>query len=184
MRSIMLQYANFQAAADKVIEEVKMLNQKVLTYCIDMISTNVLQQEKYLEDIENKFSNTKLITILNKNDIKSETSIDELEKFKPILISAKNKSNIDKLRNEIILYINNLTGQIDNSTISSSRHYDLLNKTYEEIHKVKLSISNKVSSDLLAIDIKQAIYFLGELTGEISNDEILGNIFSKFCIGK
>ena len=53
MRSIMLQYANFQAAADKVIEEVKMLNQKVLTYCIDIISSNVLQQKKYLEDIEN-----------------------------------------------------------------------------------------------------------------------------------
>lgn len=53
MRSIMLQYANFQAAADKVIEEVRMLNQKVLTYCIDIISSNVLQQKKYLEDIEN-----------------------------------------------------------------------------------------------------------------------------------
>ena len=53
-----------------------------------------------------------------------------------------------------------------------------------EIHKVKNSITDKVSSDLLAIDIKQAIYYLGELTGEISNDEILGNIFSKFCIGK
>ena len=157
---------------------------------IFLIDYSNLDEEKlnyyhnYLEDIENKFPNTKLITILNKNDIKSEISIDELEKFKPILISAKNKSNIDKLRNEITLYINNLTGQIDNSTISNSRHYDLLNKTYEEIHKVKLSISNKVSSDLLAIDIKQAIYFLGELTGEISNDEILGNIFSKFCIGK
>ena len=49
----MLQYANFQAAADKVIEEVKMLNQKVLTYCIDIISSNVLQQKKYLEDLEN-----------------------------------------------------------------------------------------------------------------------------------
>uniref|UniRef100_A0A6C0F8Q3 Minor capsid protein P8 central region domain-containing protein n=1 Tax=viral metagenome TaxID=1070528 RepID=A0A6C0F8Q3_9ZZZZ len=52
MRSIMLQFANFQAAADKVIEEVKMLNQKVLTYCIDIVSSNVLQQKKYLEDIE------------------------------------------------------------------------------------------------------------------------------------
>ena len=60
----------------------------------------------------------------------------------------------------------------------------MLNKTFEEIHKVKISIADKVSSDLLAIDIKQAIYYLGELTGEISNDEILGNIFSKFCIGK
>lgn len=165
----------------------KMNESEIIIFLIDYSD---LDEEKlnyyhnYLEDIENKFPNTKLITILNKNDIKSETSIDELEKFKPILISAKNKSNIDKLRNEITLYINNLTGQIDNSTISNSRHYDLLNKTYEEIHKVKSSISNKVSSDLLAIDIKQAIYFLGELTGEISNDEILGNIFSKFCIGK
>ena len=122
--------------------------------------------------------------MLNKNDIKSDISIADLEEFKPILISAKNKSNIDTLKNKISSHINNLTGQIDNSTISNSRHYDLLKKTYEEIQKVKISISNNVSSDLVAIDIKQAIYFLGELTGEISHDEVLGNIFSKFCIGK
>ena len=81
-------------------------------------------------------------------------------------------------------YLLKTTDLHNNSTISNSRHYDLLNKTFEEIHKVKLSIANQISSDLLAIDIKQAIYYLGELTGEISNDEILGNIFSKFCIGK
>ena len=53
-----------------------------------------------------------------------------------------------------------------------------LNKTYKEIHKVKKSISENISSDLLSIDIKQAIFFLGELTGEISNDEVLRNILS------
>ena len=132
----------------------------------------------------NKFSNTKLITLLNKSDIKSDISIENLDQFKPIIISAKKKSNIESLRDEIIIYVNNLTSQIDNSTISNSRHYDLLNKTYKEIHKVKKSISENISSDLLSIDIKQAIFFLGELTGEISNDEVLGNIFSKFCIGK
>ena len=149
------------------------LNHEKLTYYVD-----------YLNEINNKFPNTKVITILNKNDIKSEISINDLNVFNPILISAKNKSNIEGLKEEINSYINNLTSQIDNSTISNSRHYDLLNKTYEEIHKVKISISKNISSDLLAIDIKQAIYFLGELTGEISNDEVLGNIFSKFCIGK
>ncbi len=149
------------------------LNHEKLTYYVD-----------YLNEINNKFPNTKVITILNKNDIKSDISINDLNVFNPILISAKNKSNIDGLKEEINSYINNLTSQIDNSTISNSRHYDLLNKTYEEIHKVKISISKNISSDLLAIDIKQAIYFLGELTGEISNDEVLGNIFSKFCIGK
>ena len=171
------------------IEELfkKMNESEIIIFLIDY---STLNHEKlnyyvnYLTEIDNKFPNTKLITLLNKIDIKSETLVSDLDEFNPILISAKNKLNIDNLKDEIISYVNNLTSQIDNSTISNSRHYDLLNKTYEEIHKVKISISKNISSDLLAIDIKQAIYFLGELTGEISNDEVLGNIFSKFCIGK
>ena len=165
----------------------KMNESEIIIFLIDY---STLNHEKlnyyvnYLTEIDNKFPNTKLITLLNKIDIKSETLVSDLDEFNPILISEKNKLNIDNLKDEIISYVNNLTSQIDNSTVSNSRHYDLLNKTYEEIHKVKISISKNISSDLLAIDIKQAIYFLGELTGEISNDEVLGNIFSKFCIGK
>ena len=165
----------------------KMNESEIIIFLIDY---STLNHEKlnyyvnYLNEVDNKFPDTKLITLLNKIDIKSETLVSDLDEFNPILISAKNKLNIDNLKDEIISYVNNLTSQIDNSTISNSRHYDLLNKTYEEIHKVKISISKNISSDLLAIDIKQAIYFLGELTGEISNDEVLGNIFSKFCIGK
>ena len=165
----------------------KMAESEVIVFMIDY---SVLDENKinyyvdYLNKIEDKFPNTKLITVLNKNDVKSNISVSDLDKFNPIKISAKNKQNIESLTNEIKIYINNLTSQIDNSTITNSRHYDLLNKTYDEIHKVKISISKNISSDLLAIDIKQAIYFLGELTGEISNNEVLGNIFSKFCIGK
>ena len=165
----------------------KMAESEVIVFMIDY---SVLDEKKvnyyvdYLNKIEDKFPNTKLITVLNKNDVKSNISVSDLNKFNPIKISAKNKQNIESLTNEIRIYINNLTRQIDNSTITNSRHYDLLNKTHDEIHKVKISISKNISSDLLAIDIKQAIYFLGELTGEISNNEVLGNIFSKFCIGK
>ena len=165
----------------------KMKESEIVIFLIDysnLDSKKINFYKEYLNEIEEKFTSAKLITVFNKNDIKTDVSISELEKFNPIQISAKKNINIDGLKNEIINYVNNLTSQIDNSTISNSRHYDLLNKTYEEIHKVKTSIANKISSDLLAIDIKQAIYYLGELTGEISNDEILGNIFSKFCIGK
>ena len=165
----------------------KMRESEIIVFLIDYscLDDNKLNYYfDYLNKVEEKFPNTKLITILNKNDIKSDISISDLNKFNPIRISARNKVNIESLVKEITSYVNNLTSQIDNSTISNSRHYDLLNKTYEEIHKVKISISKDISSDLLAIDIKQAIYFLGELTGEISNDEVLGNIFSKFCIGK
>ena len=165
----------------------KMKESEIVIFLIDysnLDSKKINFYKEYLNDIEEKFTSAKLITVFNKNDIKTDISTSELEKFNPIQISAKENINIDGLKNEIINYVNNLTSQIDNSTISNSRHYNLLNKTYEEIHKVKTSIGNKISSDLLAIDIKQAIYYLGELTGEISNDEILGNIFSKFCIGK
>jgi len=165
----------------------KMKESEIVIFLIDysnLDSKKINFYKEYLNEIEEKFTSAKLITVFNKNDIKTDVSISELEKFNPIQISAKKNINIDGLKNEIINYVNNLTSQIDNSTISNSRHYDLLNKTYEEIHKVKTSIGNKISSDLLSIDIKQAIYYLGELTGEISNDEILGNIFSKFCIGK
>ena len=165
----------------------KMKESEIVIFLIDysnLDSKKINFYKEYLNEIEEKFTSAKLITVFNKNDIKTDISTSELEKFNPIQISAKENINIDGLKNEIINYVNNLTSQIDNSTISNSRHYDLLNKTYEEIHKVKTSIASKISSDLLAIDIKQAIYYLGELTGEISNDEILGNIFSKFCIGK
>ena len=165
----------------------KMKESEIIIFLIDhsnLDSNKIDYYVKYLNEIKQKFPSSKLITIFNKNDIKTDIPLSKLKKFNPLEISAKEKINIDKLKNEIISYVTNLTSQIDNSTISNSRHYDLLNKTYEEIHKVKKSIGNEVSSDLLAIDIKQAIYYLGELTGEISNDEILGNIFSKFCIGK
>ena len=122
----------------------KMNESEIIIFLIDY---STLNHEKlnyyvnYLTEIDNKFPNTKLITLLNKIDIKSETLVSDLDEFNPILISAKNKLNIDNLKDEIISYVNNLTSQIDNSTISNSRHYDLLNKTYEEIHKVKISIS-------------------------------------------
>ncbi len=165
----------------------KMEESQIIIFLIDKSDLNehkIEYYKKYLNEIIEKFPTTKLITVLNKNDIVNSFSASDLKEFNTIEISAKENVNVDLLKNEILLYINNLTSQINNSIISNSRHYDLLNKTLEEIHKVKNSISNKISSDLLAIDIKQAIYFLGELTGEISNDEILGNIFSKFCIGK
>jgi tRNA modification GTPase len=160
---------------------------EIIIYLIDysdLSSSNIDRYSKSLNEIITGFPEKKLIVLLNKVDQKSNVDVKKINDFSPLEISAKNKTNISILKDEIILHINNLTSQIDNSTISNSRHFDLLNKTYEEIHKVKSAINNKVSADLLAIDIKQSIYYLGELTGEISNDEILGNIFSKFCIGK
>ena len=72
----------------------------------------------------------------------------------------------------------------DQSIISNSRHYAALNAALTEISKVQAGLANELSGDLLAIDLRQALYHLGEITGEVTNDELLGNIFANFCIGK
>lgn len=68
--------------------------------------------------------------------------------------------------------------------ITNSRHYDALLKVLNEINKVDDAIINNVSSDLMAIDIRRTLYYFGLITGEVTNDYLLGNIFANFCIGK
>ena len=72
----------------------------------------------------------------------------------------------------------------DESIVSNIRHYEALNKANESIQSVTEGLSGNIPSDLLTVDIRSALHYLGEITGEITTDEILGNIFGKFCIGK
>ena len=68
--------------------------------------------------------------------------------------------------------------------VSNVRHFDALTKTEVSLKSAKDGLESDVSSDFVAMDIRQAMYQLGSITGDISSDEILGNIFSRFCIGK
>jgi tRNA modification GTPase len=78
------------------------------------------------------------------------------------------------------------TGALKNNDtiITNSRHYDALLKALEEINKVQDGLNANLPSDLMAIDIRQALFHFGEITGQVTNDELLGNIFANFCIGK
>jgi tRNA modification GTPase len=99
-------------------------------------------------------------------------------------ISAKANRGIDSLKNQLLSFVN--TGALRNNEtiVTNTRHYDSLLKALEEIQKVRFGMDSNLSSDLMAIDIKQALYYFGEITGEVTNDELLGNIFANFCIGK
>jgi len=68
--------------------------------------------------------------------------------------------------------------------VTNVRHFAALSKAHESIERVQVGLDNMISGDFLAQDIRECLYFLGEITGEISNDEILGHIFKNFCIGK
>ena len=160
---------------------------EIILYLIDKSILDDKNIDDYIieiDKIKKDFREKEIVVLINKCDISTKILDDNLVSLSALQISAKMGLNIDKLIERISTYMSKLNIDSHNVIVTNSRHLDLLSKTLDEIKKIKLSIKQNISSDLLSIDIKQASYFLGELTGEISNDELLGNIFSKFCIGK
>lgn len=139
-----------------------------------------------IEKIRNQFPLKPLVIIGNKADTLTESQIENLKSEIPeiLLISAKENTNIEALKNQLLSFVN--TGALRNNEtiVTNTRHYDSLLKALEEIQKVKFGLQSNISSDLMAIDIRQALYYFGEITGQVTNDELLGNIFANFCIGK
>ena len=121
-------------------------------------------------------------TGLNRKEIEGKIALQENESL--LFISAKTGSGVDKLK--ITLGRLSGTDQIlsENVIISNIRHYEALLKVTESLERVLSGLENNIPEDLIAIDVRQAIHYLGEITGEITTDEILGNIFKNFCIGK
>jgi len=102
-----------------------------------------------------------------------------------ILLSAKEKLGIDDLTNELISLVN--IGALSNNEtiVTNSRHFEALNNALESITSVQNGMDLGISSDLFAIDIRECLRHLGNITGEYDVDkDILGHIFSNFCIGK
>jgi tRNA modification GTPase len=129
------------------------------------------------------------IAVANKMDRNPYTKAEEWtgeylseEEFVPV--SAKNQMNIEFLKERLFGLI--VDGKIDpqQQIISSSRHLNALKKVDESLQAVEDGFEEQVTSDFIAMDMRQALHWLGEITGEVSTDHILGNIFSKFCIGK
>lgn len=143
-----------------------------------------------IEKIKNRFPQKQLLVVLNKID---QISGDDLGYITTHLgahtahlipISAKTGIGVAQLTDTLLNLIQ--TGALRNNEtiVTNTRHYDALLKAFEDIQKVKYGLDTELSSDLLAIDIREALYHFGEITGEITNDDLLGNIFANFCIGK
>ena len=175
---------------DDKIEKIgieKALNQiekaALILYVFDLNKTNVNSLERELNN--NLFNKKHIIYIGNKGDLDVSKEVDLYFSNKKLKkISANNNNDINKLKNHINNYITKNLVSSDSSIMINERHYASLTNVNTSINNVKKNLKNKSNIDLLALDIKYALNHLGEITGEISNEEILGNIFSKFCIGK
>jgi tRNA modification GTPase len=143
-----------------------------------------------IEKVKNKYPLKPILVVINKVDLLSEEEISSLRNRLETLnvkletISAKKKTGIDELKNQLLSFVN--TGALRNNEtiVTNTRHYDSLLKALDEIQKVKFGLETNLSSDLMALDVKEALYQFGMITGQVTNDELLGNIFANFCIGK
>ena len=139
-----------------------------------------------IEKIRNKYPQKPLLVIANKIDQLDDLQLANINTTiaDVLLLSAKTGFGVEQLTNSLLKLIN--TGALRNNEtiVTNSRHYDALLKALEEIQKVKYGLETGLSSDLMAIDIRQALFHFGEITGEITTDDLLGNIFANFCIGK
>lgn len=142
--------------------------------------------ELEINKIKNKYPQKQVLLIANKTDLLSNENIQTLtEKFpEAILISALKQDGIEQLKEKLLSLVNTGALTSGDTIVTNVRHYDSLNKALEEIKKVQHGLQENLSGDLLAIDIRQALYYFGEITGQVTNDELLGNIFANFCIGK
>ncbi|WP_374440253.1 tRNA uridine-5-carboxymethylaminomethyl(34) synthesis GTPase MnmE [Epilithonimonas sp.] len=169
----------------------KVENAEILVYLTDAGT------EDFSEDIEMIKSllrdDLKLIICATKIDEVIPTQYEKLEQifrnnistdFDFIKISAVENQNIQDLKNELSSYVEHLKSEEGNVVITNQRHYEALQKSLNSVKRVEEAVSSQITTELLAYELRNALEYLGEISGEFTNDEVLGNIFSKFCIGK
>jgi len=136
--------------------------------------------KSYIQDEDKHF-----ILVANKIDLLAEVPayLKEILELETVFVSAKRKENIHLLAETLVSKVKEKSIS-DNIIVSNSRHYESLKNALHAIENVEVGFKNKLPTDLIAIDIHQALHHLGSITGQVTTDEILGNIFGKFCIGK
>jgi len=174
----------------------KMEQAQVIIFLLDAIAiqhsaSSIQHLKNEIAQIKNKFPLKPLVLVVNKIDKISEQEITALQAHfnsnqdaNLMLLSAKQNAGVDGLKNKLLEFVNTGVLRNNDTIITNTRHYDALIKALEEIQKVDHGLNTGLSGDLMAIDIRQALYHFGEITGEITSDDLLGNIFANFCIGK
>jgi tRNA modification GTPase len=169
----------------KTLEKVR--QSAVLLYLFDVIKTQPAQLEADLAQLVHP--DTQLLVVANKMDLNPYTEYKHYanphfsaEQWIPI--SASNEMNIEYLKERLYQTVVGNQVSMDSAIISNLRHYDALQKAQESLEAVIQGLENVVTTDFIAMDIRHALAYLGEITGEISTEDLLDNIFSRFCIGK
>lgn len=158
----------------------KIVQSSVVLCMSDLSVKNDLARVKsWAEEIRDEFPDKKVLIVGNKMDLSKDEASEDV-----LVISAKEGSNIDALKKRIVELVIGDRDLEQDIIVNNSRHYEALLRTRDALTKAQSGLVSGVTGDFVAMDIRQAMFHLGSITGDISTDDLLGNIFSKFCIGK
>jgi tRNA modification GTPase len=161
----------------------------IILWVIDL-TTPVDKIESLAASLISRMKEKHLILLFNKADLISKEQRESFETILPevkadrLFISAKQHLNTGQLQQLLVNAAGIPAIGEEDLIVTNLRHYEALNNALEAIHRVKQGLETGITHDFISQDIRECMFYLGEITGQISNDEILGNIFSKFCIGK
>lgn len=162
----------------------KMKSASLILYLFDLGDTDMVEINRDVNQLEN--IGVPFIKVANKLDKANTQFISELKEKYPdtIFIAAGKKENLDVLKEKVLELVNLDKFRTGNTVVTNIRHFDSLSRTRESLLDVLGGLDQEVTNDFLAMDIRRSLHYLGEITGEITTDDLLANIFSKFCIGK
>ena len=159
----------------------KMKQAKLIIYMADAAQSTaeIEEQVRGLVKLEIPY-----LILLNKADLLSAQQREALARLQVVFISAKEKLGIDELKETLLEQVNLHHINTSETLVTNIRHVEALKQTENALQRVLVNVDNPITSDFLAMDIKQALHYLGEITGTVTTDDLLENIFTKFCIGK
>ena len=166
----------------------KITQSQVVLYLLDaskVTSETIALFNNDIRKIQEQYPDKQLIVVANKMD-QADKGLIETSFVYPntLYTAAKSGEGITSLKTKLLEFVNTGALRNNDTIITNSRHYDSLLKALSDVQRVQQAMDAQISGDLLAIDIRQALYHFGEITGEITSDDLLGNIFANFCIGK
>jgi len=190
--------AGLRDTSDKIESlGIKKTNEKILQASVILMVDEITEPAEFINQRADSIRKMiigfgkKLIVLINKIDEGDQSGMDNLKRNiyldiddSLLFISAKNLTGLDKLRARLGKILEKGNFSQEDVIITNVRHFEALRHVSGSLDRVISGLAEKIPEDLIAIDIRQAIHFLGEITGEITTDEILGNIFKNFCIGK
>lgn len=168
---------------EKTFEKIR--SSAILVYVYDAAELSMQEVNSDLEKLHKE--SVPMLVLANKADLPGKAKTEDFKfaaKTKHLSISASEKSNIEEVKNALHALVLSGNLNLDQTIVTNARHYESLRSADAALNQVLTGMDTGITSDFIAMDIRQSLHHLGQITGEISTDDLLGNIFGKFCIGK